>query len=152
MVKIQEEQFTPDELPPPMDTTLVPKGTYIAQVEECEEKEGQKGPYWNVRCAIIEPPHEGRIVFGGIFFSSNHEVVVGKRYRALKALGYDNYGPGFKGELTASDANGKYVQIRVQHEKDNRPDHAGEVRAKVGDILPVPEGTEITTEEGKIPF
>jgi hypothetical protein len=108
----------------------VPKGTYNAEVSECEFKQSKNSgaPMFELKLRITDGDYEGRTFFNYVSFSPK-AIAISKS--TLLRLNPEIFSGAFKPQEVAEQGTliGAKCRIKIVHE-----DYEGEPRAKIGKI------------------
>lgn len=102
---------------------ILPEGTYRFKVIDAEEREGEKGIYWNFTCECLSDPFTGQKVFVVISHSP------AARFKADQWL--DAHNIPEEGEVSMETFLGKTFRGTIVHREIG-----GKMRANVESFLP----------------
>lgn len=143
MANIADFSRRADELPE-QEYSLVPDGSYNADIEKAELRQTKDGTgqYINLQIKILGPTNAGRVVFGTINIQNKSEKAEEIGLRQLKEL---RAALGMAALRDTDDLVGRQVKVKIktQPEKDGYPARntvAGYASVS-GNTMPMPSAT-----------
>lgn len=123
----------------------IPRGVYHAKVSEVEETQSKSSgnDMLAITLTIARGDYSGRLLWDYIVLNEQSEW---KLKQFLTAVGTIANGSGEKGAFDPADLVGRTIQVNVKHETD---DQFG-TRAKVGSMMPLPEGVTLDEDEDEL--
>lgn len=102
--EMEEREFTP-----------IPVGSYNVRVLEVTEKQGPKGPYWNLKLEIDGGEYDGKFLFDRLFFSPK---ALNRFFLVFKRLTGIELDPTKDLDVQESDLIGCKAKVTVIHKQE----------------------------------
>lgn len=117
------------------DFTPVPRGRYVAEVTDCEIRDGNEYPYLMVEQTIIEGDYVDRKLWDNMSFSPKALWKLKGFYRAVGATDEDLTAQGFEVDPEALLGLTFMIQVAV------KPDNNGEPRNVINRYAQLEQGS-----------